>query len=68
MNGLASDDIVGIIGILMCLTLVGANLFGRDWRSPRTSWAKLAGLAILWAAIIAIAAILFQHLADHHLT
>ncbi len=59
--GLNADDWVRVIAILMALTVVIGTSVTRGFRLPRSSWPTLAWMVMVWAAIIATAALAFQH-------
>ncbi|WP_428333944.1 hypothetical protein [Novosphingobium sp.] len=55
------DDWVRVIAILMVLTLILGRGVTRGFGVSRRSWPTLIWMALVWATIIAIAALAFQH-------
>jgi hypothetical protein len=60
-SGLSADDWVRMIAIIMALTVVIGTAITRGARIPRAAWPSLLFMALIWAAIIASAALAFRH-------
>jgi hypothetical protein len=61
IGSLGADQWVAVIGILMALTIVVGRGATNGFRVPRASWPTLAWMVLVWAGIIVVAALGFQH-------